>query len=116
MLQLPPKHKFFALLIILTVFLAGCNAAIPGLSPTSTSAPSPTPTPTCTPSPTPTVTPLPPVGVLLAPPGVESELVEEMQARVSEWIPALGYRFQVRPSLTTNDLDRDDFKLIVMHS
>ncbi|MBU1661696.1 MAG: hypothetical protein KKD28_09515 [Chloroflexi bacterium] len=114
MLRLTPKHRIIVLLIISTVFLTGCNGTIPGLAPTQTNTPVPTNTPTPTETLTPTVTPLPPVGVLLAPPEADSELVEEMRTLLSEWIPALGYRFQVRPSLTLADLDRDEFKLIVV--
>ena len=113
-LRLTPKHKIIVLLIISTIFLTGCNGAISGLAPTQTITPAPTNTPTPTSTSTPTVTPLPPVGLLLAPPESDSELAEEMQTLLSEWIPALGYRFQVRPALNLDDLDRDEFKLIVV--
>jgi hypothetical protein len=36
-----------------------------------------------------------------------------MQSLLSVWVPELGYRFQVRPSLSDTDFERDDFRLVV---
>ncbi len=107
------KSRVLVYVLILSIFLAGCGGDIPGLSPTLTLTPAPTSTPTPTATPTPTLTPLPPVGVLLAPPHADPKLAGEVQARLSQWIPEIGYRFQVRPSLSEGDLERDDFRLVV---
>jgi len=95
------------------IFLVGCQGADLGTSPTLTNIPLPSDTPPPPEVPTPTATLLPPVGLLLAPPEADSGLVEAVQILLAEWIPAAGYRFQVRPALTADDFSRDDFRLVV---
>jgi hypothetical protein len=95
------------------VSLVGCRGEMPGFSPTQTLTPSPTSTSTPTETPTPTSTPLPPVGVLLVPPGAATGFATEIQSLLAQWIPEIGYRFQLRPSLSEADLYRDDFRLVV---
>jgi hypothetical protein len=99
--------------LFLLVSLIGCEGDLPGFSPTQTSTPSPTSTLTLTATPTLTSTPLPPVGVLLVPPEASPGFAAEIQSLLAQWIPELGYRFQLRPSLSETDLDRDDFRLVV---
>jgi hypothetical protein len=53
------------------------------------------------------------VGVLLAPAEAPQSLSEEVQSFLSDWIPDLGYRFQVRPGLVNSDFQRDDLRLVV---
>ena len=95
------------------VFLAGCTGELPSFEPTSTSAPTITQTSTATATITPTKTPLPPAGVFLAPQEAPDSMVNEIQTLLSEWIPDLGYRFQVRPSLKDEDFARDDYQIVV---
>jgi hypothetical protein len=64
-------------------------------------------------TPTPTLTPLPPVGALWVPTNADPQLATEIQSKLSLWIPEIGFRFQVRPSLDEGILERDDFKLVV---
>ena len=97
----------------IVILLVGCGDEIPVFSPTSTPTPTVTSTPTPAATQTPTTTPLPPVGVFLVPSEASPELAEEMQSLLSEWIPALGYRFQVRPGLTVSDFTREDIRLVV---
>jgi len=107
------KLRALVIGIILAVFLGGCGMSVPDNSSTQTAIPVLTDTPIPIATSTPTSTPLPPVGVLLAPPDAHQQLTNEIQAHLSQWIPEMGYRFQVRPSLTEGDLDRDDFSLVV---
>jgi hypothetical protein len=110
---LPLRRFIFAHCLILILLFTGCKGGIPGFSPTETWTPSPTETLTPTATLTPTPTPLPPVGVLLAPPEADSQLVAKMQPLLSGWISEIGYRFQIRPSLNQQDFERDDFRLVV---
>jgi len=107
------SRRFITLLIVFVLLLTGCNDGIPGFSLTETVAPTLTDTPTPTATLTPTSTPLPPVGVLLAPPDADSQLVSELQPLLSGWLSEIGYRFQIRPSLSQQDFERDDFRLVV---
>ena len=107
------KFQVMVWVVILCVILAGCSGEIPGISPTQSRTPTPTGTPTPTTTPTLTPTPLPPVGVLWSPPDADPQLAAEVQSLLSEWIPEIGYRFQIRPSLSESDLERDDFDLVV---
>ena len=101
------------LIIIFGVLLWGCGGEIPSFNPTSTIPPTATLTPTSTATSTPTATPLPPVGIFLSPPDAPPSLAAEMQSLVSEGISGLGYRFQVRPSLTDEDFRRDDIRMVI---
>jgi hypothetical protein len=101
------------IIIITSVFLLGCSGNSTILSPTPTLTTTQTNTPTPTKPPTPTFTPLPPVGILLAPPDTPAQFSAEIQSLLSKWIPEIGYRFQVRPSLSEADFERDDFRLVV---
>ena len=107
------RFTCFTLLSVLLILLAGCSDGIPGFEPTPTSTATPTSTPTPTATPTLTPTPLPPVGVLLVPEGADPQLAGQMQAFLSERIPQMGMRFQVRPSLSSDDFGRDDFQWII---
>ena len=123
----------FTFLVVFALLLAGCSGGIPGLAPTptNTATPTETPAPTATPEPTPTLTipptatatptatptltptPLPPVGVLLVPEGADRQLSDQLQNFLSDRITQMGMRFQVRPSLSSNDFERDDFQWVI---
>jgi len=103
----------FWLLFFVSILMAGCSGGIPGLEPTPTNTAIPTETPIPTATPTLTPTPLPPVGVLLVPEGADPQLADQMQSFVSERITQMGMRFQVRPSLSRDDFERDDFRWII---
>jgi hypothetical protein len=105
--------KFILYVLILSLIIVGCGGNNLGVSSTQTQIPTPTDTPTPTVTPTLTSTPLPPVGVLLAPPNADPQLAAEVQSRLSQWILEIGYRFQVLPKLSENDLERDKFRLVV---
>jgi hypothetical protein len=98
--------------LILTTACKG-SPSLPGLVPTPTFTLTPTETLVPTVTPTSTPTPLPPVGVLLAPPQADPGLAANLQEVLKEQIPAAGLRFQVRPSLSVNELNRDQFRWIV---
>ncbi len=107
------KFIGFTLLLALSLLLVGCSGGIPGRALTPTNSPPPTETAVPTETPTPTATPLPPVGVLLIPEGADPLLAAQMQSFLSEEIPQYGMRFQVRPSLSQDDLERDDFRWVI---
>ncbi len=107
------RSKSLVFIFIALFALAGCVGGPFEQLPTLTETSSPTSTPTLTVTPTLTHTPLPPVGVLLVPSGAEPNLSTEIQSRLSQWIPEIGYRFQVRPSLNEGDLEIDDFQLVI---
>lgn len=100
---------------LIFVMATGCAGApsIPGLVPSLTFTPALTETPVPSVTPTPTQTQLPPVGVLIVPPQADPRLAADLQQVLGEQIPAAGLRFQVRPSLSLNDLDRDRFRWII---
>lgn len=100
-------------IMALLFVLSGCAGGLPGFEPTPTETPVPTYTITPTEVPTATLTPLPPIGLLLSPTEADPTLVKEVQDRLSQWIPGMGYRFQVRQTLSDADLEKDDFRLIV---
>lgn len=97
--------RWMTLIVMLCLLAAGCNQF--QAKPTQTLLlPSVTPTtpPTETPLPSPTVTTPPPLAVLLAPPGAEAALAQEMQSALNEPVTAADLRWQVRPSLSAADL------------
>jgi len=75
---------------------------------TITAVPEPTATPIDTP------TPLPPVGVLLTPPGSDQRLSDELNPIIGSYIRDLGLRFQVLINLTEDDFQRDDYQIVVV--
>ena len=114
MIKFLRKNFNLILLISIVFLLGGCSFPLGESTPTQVTEPTVTRSPTPTKTQTPTLTPLPPVGVLLAPAGSATELSAEMQSLLADWIPDLGYRFQVRPSLSQSDFIRDDIRLVVI--
>jgi hypothetical protein len=99
---------------LLGLLAAGCGQV--KSKPTQTlTLPSVTPTtpPTETPLPSPTSTPLPPLAVLLAPPGSDTAQVQILQTALNEPITAAGLRWQVRPSLSQDDLT-PELRLVIV--
>ncbi len=98
-------------LIIFTV-IVGCS---PGDAPADqTAAPvevSPTNMPVATEIPT--ATALPPIVVLLASPEADQSIVETLQAELSQSIPGVGFRFQVRPSLSTEAIVAENIHWVI---
>jgi hypothetical protein len=73
----------------------------------------PTSLPTDTPMPSPTSTSLPPLAVLLAPPGSDAAQVQVLQSALNELITAAGLRWQVRPSLSLADFT-PELRLVIV--
>ncbi len=98
--------------IFIIVLIAGCSSAdIPADQPQAAIEISPTDLPTATDIPT--ATALPPIAVLLAPPEAAPKTVEILQAELSQSIPEVGFRFQVRPSLTSEDIIAEDIHWVI---
>lgn len=97
----------------LCLLVSACNAVPPGSTPSPTAAPETTPLPTDTPQPSPTATAVLPEIVLLAPPGADPLLVEQMQTRLADFAAKLGFSFQVSPGLNGTDLS-PQVKLVVV--
>jgi len=105
------KKRFYWLILIFLI-LAGCSSGqdieVPNgdLIATETSPPAAVPIDT--------PTPLAPVGLFLTPPGSDPNLVEELNPLVGEYIKAEGYRYQVLETMSVEDFQRDDFRLVVV--
>jgi len=101
-------------IVIFSLLVAGCDQF--KSKPTQTPIlPSVTPTqpPTETPLPTPTATSLPPLAVLLAPPGSDATQVQTLQSALNDPITAAGLRWQVRPSLSQVDFN-PELRLVIV--
>jgi hypothetical protein len=99
--------------VVLAAILWGCGVDSLDESPSNTITPTLTKTPAPSVTSAPTSTTLPPVGVLLAPPEADQQLTGQIQNRLSQWVPEMGFRFQVLPSLSDEDLERDEFGLVI---
>ncbi|MBC8505494.1 MAG: hypothetical protein ISR58_03725 [Anaerolineales bacterium] len=98
--------------ISLVIVLAGCGGAVATSSSTETPVVEvPTPEPTVTEIPT--ATSLPPVGVLLASPDADPQIVEILQNELSQSITDAGMRFQVRPSLSPESITAEDIQWVI---
>lgn len=106
-------HFFVAIFIVLIFF--GCSTSAPEISPVSpTVQTTSSPTVEVLPSPNPTATNTPmPLGVLLAPPEVDTDLARDMQALTSSWAEENGLRFQVRETLSENDFQVNEVQWVV---
>ncbi len=106
------KNKFFYYLLLIILFLVGCNSQQDTQTPSSEPVFTETLVPTATQSDTPT--PLSPVGVFLTPPESDPNLVEELNPLVGEFIRAEGLRFQVLETMAPGDFLVDDFRFVVV--
>lgn len=83
-------------LLLLTLFLGSCGVE---------ETPAPTQTPTLIPTITPTATQSSPLAILVLPADMNQDESNRYQTTVYNLAQAAGYRFQVRNTLTTADLD-----------
>jgi len=108
---LKKKWSIYWVLVIM-LFLTGCGVGgkdtVFPVDGTFTTVPEPTMTPVDTP------TPLPPVGVLLTPPGSDQGLIDELNPIVGSYIRDLGLRYQVLIKLTEDDFQREDYQIVVI--
>ena len=106
------KHRAFYGFLVIMLLLTGCGAmGEKTVSPEEgsfTAVPEPTTTPMDTP------TPLPPVGVLITPPGSDQGLVDKLNPIIGSYIRDLGLRFQVLTNLTEDDFQHDDYQIVVV--
>lgn len=110
---LSSRKIYLILFVFLSALLLGaCNGAFPGIRPSATPEKTETPFPTLTAPPPPTTTPLPPLAILLAPSGSSQELVNELQPLLTDLAAQAGLRFQVRPSLSQDEL-KSGVKIVV---
>ncbi len=96
----------------IVLVIAGCSVVGTATDPTEIPV---QPTPTFSPTATvvPTATSLPPVGVLLAPPEADPEMVAALQARLSQSIPEAGLRFQLRPTLSSETIASENVHWVI---
>jgi len=105
--------KKTGLYIFLTMLLAlSACSAVPSDA-VSTTAPAATSTATPTPTLMPTATDIPPLGILLAPPEADGQLVDFLQSSLAQAISEEGLRFQVLPSLDIDSFERDVIRWVV---
>ena len=106
------KYRAFYGFLVFMWLLTGCGVmGEKTVSPeegTFTAVPEPTATPIDTP------TPLPPVGVLLTPPGSDQGLIDELNPIIGSYIRDLGLRFQVLINLTADDFQYDDYQIVIV--
>ena len=106
------KHRAFYWFLVIMLLLTGCGAmgekTVSPEESTFTAVPEPTTTPIDTP------TPLPPVGVLLTPPGSDQGLIDELNPIIGSYIRDLGLRFQVLTNLTADDFQNDEYQIVVV--
>ena len=95
--------------------LVGCTGSTPEPSPilpTAQPSSSPVTVATLSPSPIPSIA-LPPLGILLAPPGADPDLEMELSPLLLLWAEEAGLRFQVRETLSIEDFQVDDIQWVV---
>lgn len=103
--------SLIVLVFLLHYALSACGLASPA-SPTPTVvALTATLPPTETPAPTLTLTPQAPLAVLLAPPDADVNRVAPLQSTLAELAQQAGLRFEVRPALSTTELE--DVRVVV---
>jgi len=107
-----PMKKIY-LFPILTILLVLTACTSPGSTETATSTPEETPTALPTETLEPTATAMPAVGILLAPPGADRELVDLLQAFLAGFTADSGTRFQVLPSLSVDTFASADVRWVV---
>lgn len=106
------KYRALYWLVLIAIVLTGCGADTGQTTSPVDGTVAAVSEPTSTPSDTPT--PLSPVGVLLAPPGSDQGLVDELNPMIGNYIRDLGLRFQVLNNLTRDDFLRDDYRIVVV--
>jgi hypothetical protein len=99
-----PSRRVSQVLLLISMLLSGCS-----LFPSKTPPPDLTATVVAlTPTESPvTPTPLPPLAVLVVPAGADPALAEQLEQKMRDLAEAAKMRFQVRPSLSQNELSDD---------
>lgn len=105
------KHAVILFFVSLVVFLGGCSAMGPSVTPTVEVSPTPTQS-TPTPLP-PTSTSLPAVVVLLSSQDADPVLIGEVRPLVSSWAEEEGFRFQSLEKMSEGDFEQETFRLVV---
>ena len=108
--------RTFATIFFLSILLAACSSATNGTqeNPTPILTVLPTKTPTPTEPPAPTATYQPPLVLLIASPEGDQTQFAELESTLSELSNAQGFRFQVRPTLTPEELTPDVHIVVVL--
>ena len=108
-------YRFFLVGSFIILALAGCAEGSAEPSPVlPTAQPSSSPITVATLSPSPIAsTALPPLGILLAPPGADPDLEMELSPLLLLWAEEAGLRFQVRETLSIEDFQVDDIQWVV---
>jgi len=96
------------------LFSTGCGIDAENTTSTAEETFTAVPEPTSTPSDTPTA--LPPVGVLLTPPGSDQALIDDLNSKIGGYIRDLGLRYQVLMNLSPDDFEQDDYQIVVVLS
>jgi hypothetical protein len=113
-------NKTHLFLVFLAIFLGiwglvvtGCqgNRTVSSPTPSRTGVVAPTNLPT--PTEIPTATPQPPLALLIAPPGVDSSLVDQVKALLTELSTQSNLEFQTRAAISKEDLS-SNLRLVVV--
>ena len=99
-------------LVLLVLLLTGCTLPGGGGSPGDQTLPTEIILPTETAVDTPT--PLAPVGAFITPVESDPDLVGTLNPLISSYLREQGLRYQVLPSISAEDFQADDFKIVVV--
>jgi hypothetical protein len=106
------KTRYAYWLILIFFFLSSCGIQMDSTTPTGEQI---DPSSSLTSEPViDTPTPLAPVGVFLTPPGSDPELAAQINPIIAEYIREEGYRFQILETMSPDDFNRDDFRLVIV--
>jgi len=109
------KKPFLCIILTMLLVLTACSTvatdAVSTTAPAVTSTTTPTASPTATLMPTPTDKP--PVGILLAPPEANRQLVDLLHAVLAASGSDAGIRFQVLPSLDVDSFEQKVIRWVV---
>lgn len=101
------RVKFTLLLILFTFVLGACGQKTPD-APTAIPSETPTPAPTLTP------TPSTPLAILVVPADMDKESSDLYQKTAYDLAQASGFRFQVRNTLSANDVLDSTLKVVIV--
>jgi hypothetical protein len=105
-----PSRRTFQLLLLGILILSGCSLLPSKTPPPDLTATIAALTPTASPS---TPTPLAPMAILVVPAGADPGLADKLEEEMKSLTQAIGMRFQVRPSLSQNELS-DDISIVTV--
>jgi hypothetical protein len=106
------KYWVIYWVLVSMLFLTGCGAS--GEDTVSPAEGIFTAVPESTMPPVDTPTPLPPVGVLVTPPGSDQGLIDELNPIIGSYIRDLGLRYQVLINLSEDDFQLEDYQIVVI--